>query len=63
MPSLLNTSRKWNQKDKGEVDKSLLQTLFLAVFAELVQRATKLQLEKSEDEFIQKLQGQAGWIN
>ena len=56
MPTLLETGRQWNQqRQNGDVTMSLRQTIFLTIFQELINRASKLQLTKKDDPLIMGL--------
>ena len=56
MPSLLELGKKWNaQKQGGKVTTSLRQTMFQAVFTELITRAGKLNLAAKDDALVQGL--------
>ena len=53
MPSLLELGKQWNtQRQAGETTTSLRQTMFQAVFTELITRASKLNLTAKEDALV-----------
>ena len=56
MPTLLETGRQWNQqRQNGDAATSLRQTMFLTIFQELINRASKLQLTKKDDPLVMGL--------
>ena len=56
MPTMLETGRQWNQqRQNGDATKSLRQTMFLTIFQELINRASKLQLTKQDDPLVMGL--------
>ena len=60
MPSPLELGKRWNaQKQAGETTISLRQTIFQAVFTELINRAGKLNLTAKEDALVQGLKATA----
>ena len=53
MSMLFDTGRQWNaQRQNGDASTSFRQTKFQTVFQELINRASKLQLNQKENAFI-----------
>ena len=60
MPHLLEQAKNWNAlRQSGDASTSLRQTMFQAVFSELIHRASKLNLEQRDDALVQGLKAKS----